>query len=88
MTKDGARPFVKRQILMDLCPAAEWFMTEVRHRRPRQWEDEVERIFELLETHGELEVRDALIQVARLGVVGAEYVEAVLGGQASEEVSR
>lgn len=88
LTKEGARPFVKRQILMDLCPAAEWFMTEVRHRRPRQWEDEVDRVFRLLEAHGEPAVRDALIEVARRGVAGAEYVEAVLGGQASEEVSR
>lgn len=88
LTKDGARPFVKRQILMDLCPAAEWFMTEVRHRRPEQWKEEVDRIFELLEPHGELAVREALIEAGRRGVVGAEYVEAILGGQASQEVSR
>ena len=50
-------------------------MTEVRPRRPQQWEDEVERIFELLEAHGEPAVRDALIEVARRGVVGAEFVE-------------
>lgn len=88
LVKDGARPYVKRQILMDLCPAAEWFMTEVRHRRPEQWEAEVDRVFDLLEAHGELAVRGALIEAGRRGVVGAEYVEAILGGQASREVSR
>jgi hypothetical protein len=63
-------------------------MTEVRHRRPERWKEEVDRIFELLEPHGELAVREALIEVGRRGVVGAEYVEAILGGQASQEVSR
>ena len=88
LTKDGARPYVKRQILMDLCPAAEWFMTEVRHRRPEHWKDEVDRVFALLDRHGEAAVRDALIEASRRRVVGAEYVEAILGGQASQEVSR
>lgn len=88
LTKDGARPYMKRQILMDLCPAAEWFMTEVRHRRPEHWTEEVDRIFELLDSHDESEVRDALIEAGRRGVVGAEYVEAILDGQARREVSR
>ncbi|MBU0717530.1 MAG: IS21 family transposase [Planctomycetes bacterium] len=88
LTKDGARPYIKRQLLMDLCPAAEWFMTEVRHRRPERWEEEVDRIFELLERYGEFAVRDALVEVARRNVVGAEYVVAILDGQASEAVSR
>ncbi len=88
LTKDGARPYVKRQILMDLCPAAEWFMTEVRHRRPDRWKEEVDRVFELLDQHGERAVRDALIEAGRRAVVGAEYVEAILDGQAAREVSQ
>lgn len=84
LAKDGARPYVKRQILMDLCPAAEWFMTEVRHRRPQHWEEQVDRIFDLLERHDERAVRGALIEAAHRGVVGAEYVEAILDGQAAE----
>jgi transposase len=86
LTKDGARPFVKRQLLMDLCPAAEWFLTEIRHRRPAYWTEEVERIFTLLECYGEAAVRKALIEASRRSVVGAEYVEALLEGQASKEV--
>lgn len=88
LTKEGARSFVKRQLLMDLCPAAEWFMTEVRHRRPERWEEEVARVFELLDRHGEIAVREALIEAARRGVAGAEYIEAILEGQASREVPR
>lgn len=88
LTKDGARAYIKRQLLMDLCPAAEWFMTEVRHRRPEQWEQEVDTVFVLLERHGERAVREALIEAGHRGVVGAEYIVAILDGQVSEEVSR
>ncbi len=88
LTKTGARPYVKRQFLVDLCPAAAWFVTEIRHRRPDQWEEEVEAIFFLLERHGERAVREALIEAARQGAVGSEYVVAILDGQSSDEVSR
>jgi hypothetical protein len=88
LVKDGARPLVKRQLLMDLCPAAEWFFTELRHRRPDRWEDEVALVFGLLEEHGEARVRDALIVAGRRGLVGADYLAAILTGQAAEEVSR
>lgn len=88
LVKDGARPYIKRQLLMDTCPAAEWFMTELRHRRPDQWQVEVDTLFTLLETHGEIAVRDALIEAARRGVVGSEYVVAILHGQASKEVTQ
>jgi transposase len=88
LVKPGARAYVKRQLLMDTCPAAEWFMTELRHRRPDQWQEEVDALFVLLELHGERVVRDALIEAARRGVVGSEYVVAILDGQASQEVER
>lgn len=86
LVKEGARPYVKRQILMDGCPAAEWFMTELRHRRPRQWKEEVDTIFTLLELHGERAVRAALIESARRALVGSEYIVAILAGQTAEEV--
>ena len=89
LVKEGARPFVKRQILMEGNPAAEWFMTELRHRRPDQWEEDVDALFYLLEMHGEEAVRNALIRAAHRRLVGAEYVAAILDGQAidQEEIS-
>jgi transposase len=84
--KSGARPFVKRQLLADLCPAATWYITELRHRRPELWQEDVERIFTLLEAHGEAAVRDALIEAARCTTVGAEYLEALCLGQGKLEV--
>jgi hypothetical protein len=41
LEKSGARPFVKRQLLADLCPAATWYMTELRHKRPETWREDV-----------------------------------------------
>jgi transposase len=86
LEKSGARPFVKRQLLADLCPAATWYMTELRHKRPELWREDVDRIFKLLEEHGEARVRDALVEAARVATVGAEYLEALLLGQGRLEV--
>lgn len=86
--KTGARPYSKRQLLMDLCPAAEWFVTELRHRRPDTWKDDIDEAYELLEHYGDEAVRDALVVASRQETVGAEYLDAILQGHArSEEVS-
>lgn len=85
LSKAGARPYSKRQLLMDLCPAAEWFLTEVRHRRPETWKDDVDAAYELLERYGEEAVRDALVEASRRETVGSEYLEAILDGQVSAE---
>ncbi|MBW2233573.1 MAG: IS21 family transposase [Deltaproteobacteria bacterium] len=87
--KQGARPYLKRELMQHLCPAAEWYMTELRHRRPDHWEDQVARLYELLEEFEEAALRDAFIEAARREVVGAEYIEAILRGQAQthEEAS-
>ena len=86
--KRGARPYSKRQLLADLCPAAEWFVTELRHRRPEAWTDDIDKAYRLLERHGDEALRSALVESSRRGVVGAEYLEAILQGHAqSEEVT-
>ena len=87
LTKEGARSYVKRQILMEGNPAAEWFMTELRHRRPEQWEVDVDALFVLLEMHGEAVVRRALTEAAHRRLVGAEYVTAIIDGQAAGQES-
>lgn len=89
LQKPGARPYSKRQLLLDLCPAAEWFLTELRHRRPDTWKDDVDAAYELLERYGDEAVRDALVEAARQSMAGSEYLEAILAGHAStQEVSR
>ncbi len=83
--KTGARPYSKRQLLMDLCPAAEWFVTELRHRRPDTWKDDIDHAYNLLECYGEEALREALIGASRRESVGAEYLEAILSGHATAE---
>ena len=85
ISKPGARPYLKRDLLLSLCPAAMWCLTEIRHRRPNQWEAEVARLYELLGEFEEAALRDAFIEAARRELVGSEYVEAILRGQAAEE---
>lgn len=85
LEKDGARSYVKRQLLLDLCPAAEYYMTEIRHRRPEHWEDQVASIYELLEIWGAERMREAFTVAAQRGVIGAEYLEAVARGDIAEE---
>jgi hypothetical protein len=87
LQKPGAKPYVKRQWLADLCPAATWYVTELRHKRSALWREDVERIFALLEEHGEERVRAALIEAAAGKLVGAEYVEAIVLGQGRAEVA-
>jgi transposase len=88
LEKRGARPYSKRQLLMDLCPAAEWFVTELRHRRPDTWKEDIDDAYDLLERHGDEALRDALIVAGREETVGSEYLEAILRGHAkSEEVT-
>jgi transposase len=82
-SKAGARPFLKRDLLLDLCPAAMWCLTEIRHRRPKRWEDEVARLYELLGEFDEAALRDAFVEAGRRELVGAEYIEAILRGQAA-----
>lgn len=88
LEKPGARPYAKRQLLMDLCPAAEWVLTEIRHRRPQSWVEEVNTLYALLEDQGDARLRGAFIRAAKESVAGAEYVQAILDGQVAEEVQQ
>jgi transposase len=85
ISKPGARPYLKRDLLVGLCPAAMWFFTELRHRRPKLWEDDVGRLYELLVEFEEVALRDALIEAARRELVGVGYVEAILRGHAAKQ---
>jgi len=86
LEKRGARPYAMRQLLLDLCPAATWYLTEIRHRRPDHWSEQIEQLYALLEVHGERAMQAAFIDAAARGAVGAEYIEAILAGHAAAAV--
>jgi hypothetical protein len=74
-----ARRYLQRQHLIDLGPAALAYLTELTHRRPRTWIHEVERLHELLQTHGDAALRTAFERGFAEQAIGAEYIAHYLG---------
>jgi transposase len=62
-----ARRYLQRQHLIDLGAAALAYLTELTHRRPRTWIHEVERLHELLQTHGDGALRTLRARPRRAG---------------------
>jgi transposase len=69
-----ARRYLQRQHVLELGPAALAYLTELIHRRPRAWVPEVERLHQLLETHGDAIVRTAFERGLAEQAIGAEYI--------------
>jgi hypothetical protein len=74
-----ARRYLQRQHLIDLGAAALAYLTELTHRRPRTWIPEVERLHELLQTHGDVALRTAFERGLAEQAIGAEYITHYLG---------
>ncbi len=49
--KRGKR-YLKRQQLLELGEPALLYLTEIVHRRPRQWFYDVDRLHDVLQSHG------------------------------------
>jgi hypothetical protein len=75
--KRGQR-YLKRQQLLDLGEPAYLYLTEIVHRRPRQWVGEVDRLHEILQTHGPEVLRRAMEEGLKEGVYSASSVELFL----------
>jgi transposase len=69
-----ARRYQQRQDLLDLGPAALAYLTELTHRRPRQWIPHIERLHQLLQQHGETALRTAFERGLAEQAIGAEYI--------------
>ena len=74
-----ARRYLQRQHLIDLGSAALAYLTELTHRRPRAWIHEVERLHDLLQTHGDTALRTAFERGLAEQAIGAEYIAHYLG---------
>jgi hypothetical protein len=72
--KRGKR-YLKRQQLLELGEPAFLYLTEIVHRRPRQWFYDVDRLHDLLQSHGPEALRRALEEGLREQVFSAFYVE-------------
>jgi hypothetical protein len=71
--KRGKR-YLKRQQILDVGDSALWYLTEITHRRPRDWIGEVDRLHELLQRHGPDPLRSAFERAVAEETFGAEYV--------------
>src|SRR3989442_12546660 len=75
----GPGGHLQRQHLLDLGPAALAYLTELTHRRPQIWIHNVERLHDLLQTHGDAALRRAFERGLGEQAIGAEYIAHYLG---------
>jgi transposase len=72
--KRGKR-YLKRQQLLELGEPAIRYLTEIVHRRPRQWYEDVDRLHQILQSHGPEVLRRAMEEGLKQQIYGAFYVE-------------
>ena len=72
--KRGKR-YLKRQQLLELGEPAIRYLTEIVHRRPRQWFEDVDRLHQILQSHGPEILRRAMEEGLKQQIFGAFYVE-------------
>lgn len=70
--------YLKRQHLLDLGGDALDYLTEVVHRRPRSWSEDVDALHQLLQSEGAEAMRSAIHQALRLQLYGGEYVRELM----------
>ena len=75
--KRGKR-YLKRQQLLELGEPAIRYLTEIVHRRPRQWFEDVDRLHQILQSHGPEVLRRAMEEGLKQQIFGAFYVERFL----------
>jgi transposase len=86
--KRGKR-YLKRQQLLDLGAPVFLYLTEIVHRRPKEWISEVDRLYDILERHGSEVLLQAVEQGLQEQVFSATYVEQFLQRSlAFEEVKK
>ncbi|WP_315876781.1 hypothetical protein [Acaryochloris sp. 'Moss Beach'] len=59
-TSPTKKPYAQRQILLDLDPLVEPYLTELVHRRPQAWAEDVDLTYQLYEKVGRTELLAAI----------------------------
>lgn len=75
--KRGKR-YLKRQQLLELGEPAFLYLTEIVHRRPRQWFQDIDRLHDILQSHGQEVLRRAMEEGIKEQVFSSSYVERFL----------
>ena len=66
--------YAKKQLLLDLSPIVEPYLTELVHRRPMTWERDIEQLYSLYRDIGHSSFLEALSAAREGDQIGAEYV--------------
>src|SRR6201993_2543252 len=80
--KRGKR-YLKRQQLLELGEPALLYLTEIVHRRPREWFHDVDRLHQLLQSHGPEVLRHAMEEGLKQEIYGAVFIERALQAELS-----
>jgi transposase len=80
--KRGKR-YLKRQQLLELGEPALLYLTEIVHRRPREWFADVDRLHQLLQSHGPEVLRRAIEEGLKQQIYGAFFIERALQAELS-----
>ena len=78
--KRGKR-YLKRQQLLELGEPALLYLTEIVHRRPREWFVDVDRLHQLLQSFGPEVLRRAIEEGLKQQIYGAFFIERTLQGE-------
>jgi hypothetical protein len=66
--------YLKRQQILEVGQPALEYLTEITHRRPRAWTEEINRLHDLLQSHSPDALGRAFRHALDQGTFGAEYV--------------
>lgn len=68
------KPYAQRQLLLDLDPIVEPYLTELVHRRPLAWEGDVDATYQLYQRIGRSDLLAAIELAIELRCFGSEYL--------------
>jgi hypothetical protein len=74
------QPCAQRQLLLDLDPMIEPYLTELVHRRPQGWEADVDAMYQLYEQIGRTDMLAAIALATEQRCFGSEYLLAITEG--------
>jgi transposase len=80
--KRGKR-YLKRQQLLELGEPVLLYLTEIVHRRPREWFVDVDRLHQLLQSFGPEVLRRAIEEGLKQQIYGAFFIERALQAELS-----
>jgi transposase len=80
--KRGKR-YLKRQQLLELGEPALLYLTEIVHRRPREWFNDIDRLHQILQSHGPEVLRQAMEEGLKQQTYGAFFIERALQAELS-----